>query len=587
MIAALALAALLAAPPTPPPLPAPPPAPGLPAARSAAPLPGEVKLVGEWPARASGRKVSLSGKQAVDRALQAIADAAGWSLVANTGRAGDRVLVLDMRDVPVEDALQAVLHGTPLAATRRGSTVTVAPFVAVPGESPTLTGFDVASGKRVTADFADAPVGKALRQIADAAGWSLVLPPGLGGVVNAQFKSTPVEDALRAVLSQSGLSASRDGALVTVSREFGPRVVVRGGKRQLVYGLAGEDLAVPSAEEVRRMKEDARAALEEARAAAEEARADAQDALADVQDEVAGPGVTSKGLTKSGNVTVGPGERRRDVVALRGNVRMQAGSAARQVTAILGSVELEPGVSVDREVVAIGGDVHVSPGAHVGRDAVSIGGQVIIDPGGTVDGEEVSVSVPGLLGVVGLLGGGSPEAREVERVSPALKVGHALAKYVVFFVLGLLVLLLAPARLDSVSATLSRQPAKVVLAGLLGTLAMPVLTVLLVVTLVGIPLVAVQVLAVLLAGLVGFTALAMLVGRALPLHPRRAAAVIQLALGTALVVLVSEIPVVGAMAWVTGWLFVFGAVIRSRFGQPQPGAPLPTSVPPAAPTAAA
>jgi hypothetical protein len=568
MLAPLVLAALLLAPPSPPSPPAPPRPPAL---RGL-----EEKLVGDWPAKPSGKTVSLSDKLTVDKALRRVADAAGWSLVANTGRAGDRVLVLDMREVPVEEALRAVLEGTPLAASRRGGSVTVAPNLALPGETPVLTGFDVPSGKKVTADFADAPVGKALRQIADAAGWSLVLPPGLGGTVNAQFKSTPVEDALKAVLAQASLSAVREGGIVNVSREFGPRVVVRGGKRQFVYNYQGDALPAPSQEDVERIKDEARSAVEEARAAAEEAAADAQD-------EVAGPGVTPKGFVKSGNVTVGPGERRRDVVALRGNVRMQAGSAARQVTAILGSVELEPGVSVDREVVAIGGDVHVAPGAHVGRDAVSIGGQVIIDPGGAVDGEEVSIGIPGLLGVVGLLGGGSPAAPDVQRVSPLLKVGHVLAKYVVLFVLGLLVLVLAPARLDTVAGALARQPAKIVLAGLLGTLAMPVLTLLLVVTVVGIPLVAVQVVAVLLAGIVGFAALALLVGRAIPLHPRRAAAVIQLALGTALVVLVTEIPVVGAMAWVTGWLFVFGAVLRTRFGQPQPGAPLATTVPPPAP----
>jgi hypothetical protein len=547
----------------------------------------EERLLGDWPARPSGKKVSLSDKLSVDRALREVADAAGWSLVANTGRAGDRVLVLDMRNAPVEEALRAILEGTPLAATRRGDTVTVAPNLALPGETPILTGFDAPTGKKVTADFADAPVGKALRQIADAAGWSLVLPPGLGGTVNAQFKSTPVEEALKAVLSQSNLSAVRDGSIVSVSREFGPRVVVRGGKRQFVYNFQGDDVGIPSADDVKRLKKEARASADEARSVAEEARSAAEDALADAADEVAGPAVTGKGQVKSGNVTVGPGERRRDVVALRGNVRMQAGSAARQVTAILGAVELEPGVSVDREVVAIGGDVHVSPGAHVGSDAVSIGGQVIIDPGGTVEGEEVSVGVPGLLGVVGLLGGGPSAAREEATVSPLLKVGHVLAKYVVLFVLGLLVLVLAPARLESVAASLARQPSKGVLAGLLGTLAMPVLTLLLVVTVIGIPLVAVQVVAVLLAGIVGFTALALLIGRAIPLHPRRAAAVVQLALGTALVVAVSEVPVVGVMAWVTGWLFVFGAVIRTRFGQPQPGAPLPTTAPPAPPPAVA
>ena len=63
------------------------------------------------------------------------------------------------------------------------------------------------------------------------------------------------------------------------------------------------------------------------------------------------------------------------------------------------------------------------------------------------------------------------------RISPWLKLGHALAKFVVFFALGLLVLVFAPSRLDGVAGAIGRQPLKVLLAGLLGTLAMPVLAV--------------------------------------------------------------------------------------------------------------
>jgi hypothetical protein len=540
----------------------------------------EDRLLGEWPSRPSGKRVSLSDRSRIDRALRKISDAAGWSLVANTGRSGERTVVLNLKDVPVEEALRAVLEGTALAATRRGDTVTVAPWVAPAAETTVLAGFDAPSGKKVNADFSDTPVDKALRQIADAAGWSIVLPPGLRGAVSARFRNAPAEDALRAVLSQSGLSASRDGAVVTVSRESGPRVVVRGGKRQLVFDFQGDRPSPPAPEDVERIKEEAIAAAEEARQAAAEDE--------DAPDEVAGPAIDSKGRVKTGNVTVGPGERKRDVVALRGDVRMQAGSSARQVTAVLGSVELEPGVNVDGEVVAIGGNVHVSSGARVGRDAVSVGGDVVIDPGGTVEGEQVSVSIPGLAGLMGLLGGSSGPAEP--KVSPFLRVVHLLAKYAVFFVLGLLVLVFVPARLEVVANAIGRQPAKVVLAGLLGTLAMPVLTVLLVVTVVGIPLVAVQVIAVLVAAVVGFGALALLIGRAVPIRPRRAAAgaaaeprpfrsaaVLQLAIGTAIVVAVTEIPVLGVLAWVTGWLFVFGAVLRTRFGQPQPGEPVPTA----------
>ena len=505
------------------------------------------------------------GKISVDKALRKIADSAGWSMVANTGRAGDRLLVLDLRDVPVEDALVAVLEGTPLSATRRGETITVAPRAARVAETPVLSGFETPSGKKVTASFTDAPVDKALRQIAEAAGWSIVLPPGLRGAVNANFKAIPAEEALKAVLNQAGLSAARDGSIVTVTRESGPRIVLRGDKRRIVFDADGETLT-----------EDIRGIAEEARQAATEAMREAQaEAQAGADGEA--PDAGAKGgrdKVVSGDVTVGPGERWRDVVALRGNVRMGAGSSARQVTAVLGSVELEPGATVDREVVAVGGNVHVASGAHVGADVVSVGGEVSIDQGGTVEGQEVSVNVPG---VAGLLGLASPSKGVSKGISAGLHIGQVLAKFVVFFLVGLLLLTVVPARLDRVTASLTRSPFRDVLVGVLGTVAMPVLTVLLVVTIVGILLVPVQLIAILLAAILGYTALALLIGRALPIRTEKATGVIQLAVGTAIVVLISEIPFVGILAMVSAWFLVFGAVLRSRGGQPSPTAPIPTT----------
>jgi hypothetical protein len=116
-----------------------------------------------------------------------------------------------------------------------------------------------------------------------------------------------------------------------------------------------------------------------------------------------------------------------------------------------------------------------------------------------------------------------------------------------------------------------------VLVGVLGTVAMPVLTVLLVVTIVGILLVPVQLIAILVAAVLGYTALALLIGRAIPLGERKADSVIQLAIGTGIVVLISEIPFVGVMAMISAWFLVFGAVLRSRGGQPDPAAPIPTT----------
>ncbi|HEY6099033.1 MAG TPA: hypothetical protein VIW03_06370, partial [Anaeromyxobacter sp.] len=61
-------------------------------------------------------------------------------------------------------------------------------------EEPVLKGFEKKSGKRFTADFDDEDVADALRKIADAGDWSIVLPPGKHGTISAHFKNVPVED---------------------------------------------------------------------------------------------------------------------------------------------------------------------------------------------------------------------------------------------------------------------------------------------------------------------------------------------------------------------------------------------------------
>ncbi|HEU4382470.1 MAG TPA: STN domain-containing protein [Anaeromyxobacteraceae bacterium] len=589
MLAAL-LAALVAlqapappAPPSPPAAPAPtsralrtPAPPRPPRALPAAPLPGEGQLLGEWPAKPSGKRVTLKHKMSVDDALDRIADAAGWNLVANTGRSGDRVLVLTVRDVPVEEALQAVLAGSPLAATRRGDTVTVAPYLPTPprGEVETLSGFDKPTGKKFSGDFKDTPVDQALKRIAQAGGLSVVLPPGLRGSVTASFKDTPVEEALRAVLAQSDLTASRQGSVITVSRESGPRIVISGGKRRFQFGVEG----LPDSEEI----------AAAAREAAEEAQQALEDAAQDLADESQSPGMRgAKDRVVHGDLTVGPGERVRDVVAIRGNVKLEPGAVAREATAVVGSVEIGPGAAVLRNATAVGGDLHVAAGARVGRDATSVGGKVVLEPGAQVEGTETAVPIPGLGGLLGLaLGAGGFGAK----VSPAVRIAGAVAEFAVIFALGLLTLLLFPRRIEGVGASLNAAPWKALLAGLLGTMAMPVLTVLLVVTIIGIPLVVVQWLGVMVAGILGIAALALLVGRRLPLKLERGQAVAQLAIGTALLVLVGKVPVLGTMVWIAAWLFVFGAVLRTRFGQTLPAEPLPTTpagVPPPPPAAPA
>jgi hypothetical protein len=144
-----------------------------------------------------------------------------------------------------------------------------------------------------------------------------------------------------------------------------------------------------------------------------------------------------------------------------------------------------------------------------------------------------------------------------------------LAEFVLFFCLGALLLLAAPNQLSTVGSLVMRQPVRAGLAGFLATLAIPILTLLLIVTLVGIPLVAVELFGVALAALMGFTAISVLIGNRLRV-PVRGGGLLGLAVGTAIVVALTTLPWIGGLVLVTGWFVALGAALVTRFGSSTP-----------------
>lgn len=539
--------------------PAPPVPPAAPRAATPRADPDADVLRGEWPAQPSGKRVTLDSKQTIDDAVADIGKAAGWNVATNTGRLGDRMLLLRLKDVPVEEALRAVLSGSGLVATRRGTIVAVAPGLGLGPETPlkpVLTGFDKASGKTFTGDFEDEDGRDALLEIGRATGLSITLPPGKHGKVTAHFKDAPVEEVLRAVLSQAGLSAERHGSVVTVSG--------RGGRMGLIgrfdsFSEIGEEIDRMTEEATRTAERDAKRAERQARQAAGGSRRDRENV--------------------GGDVVIEPGQTARDVTAVRGSVTLRPGAEGREVVAVLGDVTLETGSSA-RQVVAIAGDVHVGPGASVERDAVAIGGRVLVDPAGDVGGQKVTIGIGALSEAVRSM---SWRGHEATPSGGFWSVARFIARFGVLLLLGFLLMTLFPRRIDAVAASLVANPGKSVLAGLLGLLAQPLLSLLLVVTVVGIPLLVVQALGLGVAYLMGVTAVAVLVGRALPEALHRATGILQLAIGLALVLLALAIPVVGWLLWAAMVMATFGAVLRTRFGQTPVLETVAAAVPPAPP----
>ncbi|MGC3998299.1 MAG: hypothetical protein QM767_12815 [Anaeromyxobacter sp.] len=555
---------------------APPAAPAPPA--PPAPLRAMGVLRGDWPDQPSGKDVTIEDQLSIDDALEQIADAAGWDISLNTGRTGNRLLVLKLRNAPVEDALRVVLNGTGLAATRHGRIVTVADDEALPvapaAPVPTLTGFDKPTGKTFSGDFDATPAPEALRQIAKAGGLSIVLPPDEDQEISASFKDTPVEDALRAVLMQADLVAERQGTLV---------VVKRGSAGGMPFPFIPPGLPEKARREVERaMREhgrDAERAMRDAerasREAGREASSNGRDREVTNQDLTIPPGDNVRDVNVvKGSLTVGAGAETRNINVVKGSAVLQTGASARDVSVVFGSARLESGATA-RKVVAIGGDVDVAAGATVEDEAVSIGGRVLVDPDAEV-GNTQTVSIPSLPGVVGgvfgLFGGES---------SPLATLFTGLSLFVLLFLVGLLVVSVFQRRVDAVAATLTNAPLRTTVAGLLAWIALIVLTpiaFLLFFTVLGTPVTFFLVVAVTAALVLGLTTFLQMIGRALPVPEARRTVVVQLALGTLLFTLVTMIPLLGFAVWVVTSVVMLGAVIRSRFGQPP--TVLPTTVVP-------
>ncbi len=423
-------------------------------------------------------------------------------------------------------------------------------------QEPVLKGFGrVLAGKRYTGELDDTPVDEALREIAKSAELSIVFPSGHRHErVSGEFRNAAVEDVLRAVLQQGGLVAELQGTVVSVR------------EAESASGFAGLGRGI-GREVDRRVNE----AMREADRDTRRAQRDAERATR------RGRGSEERDRVVHGDVVVRAGEIAQDIVAFRGSVKLEAGAQARDVVALLGSVTLEPGARA-RDAVSVGGDLTLGPRAQVDGDAVSVGGEVHADPSAEVRGETTSVGIPALSGLAGLVGSRSLLGKPS---SPVWAVGQVLAKFVVYFVLGLLLFTLFPRRIDSVAAGFAAHPWKSMITGLLGFVLAPILVILLAVTIIGIPLVPVAALLVIAGVILGFTALAMYLGRRLPPSVSRNTQVLQLALGTAIVVVVTSIPILGWMAWMAGALLIFGAVIRTRFGSQLPV--LATTLPPAAP----
>jgi uncharacterized RDD family membrane protein YckC len=266
------------------------------------------------------------------------------------------------------------------------------------------------------------------------------------------------------------------------------------------------------------------------------------------------------------------------VVAILGNARA-TGPVGENVAAIVGNSYVNN--TVGKDVVAVLGNIELGPQANVGGEIVSIGGVVTRDPSAVVSGNIESIS----FGPFGRLEGLREWVRHCFLLGRPLSLdpgvrwawGVALA----FLALYVLLALLFRDGLQRCVATFESRPGASMLAALAAILLTPILTVLLLVTVIGIIAIPFVGIALFCAALFGKAVMLAWMGRRVlrgSVHPALAVLV-----GGAITLALYVVPVLGIIVYKLLGVLGLGVVLYTLLLAVQSSRSAPVAAPAAAP----
>ncbi len=241
-------------------------------------------------------------------------------------------------------------------------------------------------------------------------------------------------------------------------------------------------------------------------------------------------------------------------VVLTGRAEVRAGERADAVVILDGPAVIDG--DVDGPVVALNGDIRVSGG--VEEDVVALNGRATILSGARVGGDVVSSRAPQIDPGATVEG----ETRTVRFSLRALGVLFWVAWWVAVTVslllLGIVLLALAPAAMAASYTVARGEPGRAIGWGLLVAVGLPVVSILVMLTIVGIPLGLVALLSLALLYAMGYVVAALALGRTMVKEPRSR----YLAFLAGLVILrvVGLIPAVGGLVTFVASAFGLGAL---------------------------
>lgn len=272
------------------------------------------------------------------------------------------------------------------------------------------------------------------------------------------------------------------------------------------------------------------------------------------------------------DILIPEGTKSSKAVAFGASVRVE-GSLEGSAVAIGGDVYVSG--SVMRDVVAVGGTVVLAPGAVVHGDAVAIGGGVQRAEEARVEGRITSVSLPGLAGLYDLkwLPGWHIWPGSMGPFGPWFWWwGRQFTGFLSGLVLGAVILALWPANVEHMVRALPDHWGRFALVGFLGYLVSVPLIVLIGITIIGLPLALLLLLALVAARFLAYTVVSLFVGRRLleRLSPHAVTPFAELLFGVAVLFLVRSVPLVGWLVGPAVAVIGLGAVLDTRAGSGRP-----------------
>lgn len=376
--------------------------------------------------------------------------------------------------------------------------------------------------KAVSLDADHLPRTEAVKHLADAAGWSIVVSKTEKGEedrVDVHVKDQPATKVLALLLSEGHYVAKREGSLVLLRADEGGSVPVperAGTARAEPPPPAPPPAAVP----VKRGEDR---------------------------------------TVTGGRLDIKRGEVVHDVSVFGGSVDVY-GTVTGDLAVMGGRAEVHDGAHIVGSCTTVGGSLRIRDGARVDGDVGVVGGSLRRDDKAQVGGSIVQ----GTTDDEDDHGHKKHGDRGEGFFSHVFAVaGEAFSHAAILFVFGTIVLALGSKRVESLRIEVASRPMRAFALGVVGLIAAIALVTALCVTIVGIPVAIVAVLAGAIATYVGVVAAVTTLGEGLLRH-RTENPYVHLAFGCALLLVFGAIPYVGSIAETFVAFVGIGVMIATR-----------------------